>query len=528
MHDPASGSAAQTFNRTTSTGGTTPITKMSAAAVTVRDAAIVTGANTPFDEITDSIAAKTVEACLADIRKNTGELKNFDHYGGIAGAGISAANAAKNTEVLAQIVSDITADGQVNGIFFPGSQYEFMEFGGNMPRIASRPNIRFVGTGAGTIFQRNTNGTTNQDLMTFVDCPQAQIADIWFERAGTTGTGSCLRFSGSATTDIGNIKVLSCYFGGGAGQIVMQNAAANGIISTYWITNCTFGTPSANSISVVEGAYGHILANDFLGGGAGISVTSAGGANSRLLDSEIVGNIFRTAGQTITVTRSGVYNASNHRGLTVRGNKITSGNMAITGVEEVEVLENKVYAGQITVICDMATATNPRIIGNTAKGATGAGIQLIGVNSTINGFEVSGNHVQNATQQGILIAPATTPARCGVISNNRVIDCSRENSGVTDYSGIYLFGPDAGGGVIDSIVEHNVIRCFSFTAGGNGHDFGVDEQGGVSNRNMVGPNFIKGYISADVRVSGAGSLDVVAAVTASVATYARFDGGAAV
>ena len=179
----------------------------------------------------------------------------------------------------------------------------------------------------------------------------------------------------------------------------------------------------------------------------------------------------------------------------------------------------------------MTTAKNPRFIGNEVVGATGPGIQIAGVGCTVEGFEILGGKIENATQQGIAVQCSGAPAKWGRIEGVHILNCSREDSSTTDYSGIVLDAPGGGaGGVLESLVQNNIIRCTTETTNNsNKHLYGVQEvAGGASNKNIIGPNFVQGYVTADVLVSGAASLDVVAAVTASVATYTRYDAGAAV
>ncbi len=530
-HDPAAGPTTQFLNRDSRlAGGTVPITKVSAASIPVLDAAVVSGANTPFDEIADTQAAKHVEACLADIRKNYAELKNFDHYGGIAGSGISAADAQKNTEVFNKILTDMVADGQVNGIFFPASTYEFMEFGGFMPKVDQYPNLRLVGTGFASCLKRNTSAVTNQNLLSIIDSPDVTVADLFIDRNGTAGTNGALAFTGFGVQPIGGVKVLNCYISGGQLGLVLGSAGFQ--MDNFWVSGCTFGATSSLNMEAFAASNGHILSNQLQGGGTGILIASAGGADL-LRDIDVVGNVLTGTGMDLSVIRGGVFAAASHRGVNVLGNRLTAGNIAITGIDSPDVSGNKLAAGKIAVTMDaaMVTAKNVRLAGNEVVGATGPGILLAGSGTAIEGFEISGGKVESATQQGIAIQCAGALAKWGRIAEVLVLNCSREDAAATDYSGILLDCPGGGGaGVFESIIVNNIIRCTTVTSvNGNKHLYGVEEKaGGSSNKNMIGPNFAQGYVTADVLLSGAASLDYVARMTLLDALFARFDGGAAV
>lgn len=530
FHNPANGTAAQTFNRTTSTGGTTPITKISAQDIPLRDAVTVAGALTPFEALADTAAAKNVELALADVRRNISTYKNFEYYGGSTVN--DAATAIKNTEVFQKIVTDIIAEGREGaGIYFPGRIYRFKESGGSMPTINGVSNVTLVGAGFGTLLQRETSANTALNLFTFIDCPGLRIVDIGIDRNGIVGFGNAVHITNSAVAEIGNLYILNTRIVGGASNVSISPAAASSA-THVWISGNFFDQASAANVSLQSSQSVHVLSNNYGVTGTGLSITSSGGGGAVLGDIEINGNVHLGTNSDINIMRIGVW-AAIHKGVTISNNKMTAGDILVQGVDDVGMFTNNLYSGRISVILDMATSKNLRILDNNVNGAVGNGIAVTGISCTLTGFQIHGGTVSNATQRGILLQFNGAVARGGTIKGVSVIDCSRQDGGVgTDFSGIVLDpAGSAIGGVQDSIIEGNIIRCYSVTApSGNMHNYAVEEvAGGASNRNMIGPNFTKGYIQATENlVTGAASLDVVAAVTVAVATYARFDGGAAV
>lgn len=530
FHDPlTTGGVVQTFNRTTSTGGTTPITKLSADHVPLRDVAVVAGARTPFYGLDAGVGTNHyVEDALADIRKNIPHYRNVEHYGMVPGDSTNAV-AEKNTAVWNKIIADIAASGNPDGIFFPGGQWYFKDTAGSeVLSGGDQANIKVVGTGPGSALLANAGATAAFPLLRWLDCAGVTLLDLQFARQAATA--DCVVLAAS-TIQLANLRIASCTFSSGDRNLLIDGGGTTSD-KDIWLQECTFTTAGAASynLAITGCSYTHVNDNTFAGTGVGMHHFVTAGTEA-MRDIRITGNIFQTAGMNCNVTRTSTYSATNHRGVTIADNRLAGGDIAIVGMNRVLLQLNKLYAGKVSISCaTMTTAQGLQLIGNEIVGGTGPGINITGSSTTIEGFEILGGSIANCTQQGIMVSTAGAPAKWGRIQGVAILNCSREDSGVTDYSGIKFNAADASGGVTESLVVDNVIRCTSVTAiNSNKHLYGVEEAaGGVSDKNMIGPNFIQGYVTADVLVSGAASLDVVAAVTASVATYARHDGGAGV
>jgi hypothetical protein len=519
-HNPASGSTQQTFSRLNSTGGTTGGYKaLCAASIPMLDAALVSGARSPFEPIADTQAAKHVEACVMDVRKKQGQYYNFEAMGGIPGFGIPLADASKNTEllnyILAQIVSDLRP---FPGILFPGFYWEFAEVGGNMPTFNGIPNLVLTGS---AYLRRNDNASINKHLLNIQDCPGFKIIDLSIDRNLTTGSGVGVRVTASAEQEIGGIYFVNTKFLGGNANISMEGDATH-FITGYWIKDCQFVGSSGVNVEVIGGGSGHIIGNEFLSSGTGILKTSAGGA-MLLGNSEITGNVFRATGQGISVSRTGTYSSGTHRGLTLRGNKMANGVVSITGVNQVEISSTQIDTGNITVTFDSNMTTGAdrlKLLDNDVSGSTSHGISVIGSSCTLTGFQIRGGTIRNCNRRGISMTFSTGVARGGSITDVSIIDVSRENLG-TLYDGITLVEGNASGGVQDTTISNNVIRNYSTPKIERGID--CPNGGGLTDRIIVGTNFIKGWNTADVRIRGAGSLDV-----AAIAGFGNCDGGTGV
>lgn len=525
-HNPAAGPGTQTFTRRkrTNPAATEAVIAVAADWIPVLDAPILTGANTPFEAIADTLATKHTENCLKDVRKHQAGFKNFRTCGGIPGNAVSVASAAKNTELFQFLLTEMNAD-DVNGIVFD-TTFLFSENAGAMPTINGFPNVVLLGVAGGGM-KRHGSASDAMNLLTVIDCPGAKFVEMTFDRNGTTGAGNGIAFSASAEQDIGGVYFLNNLFIGGNKSLSAGVTVATFFMSTYWVIGNRFAGAATANCEILGGSGGHILNNDFSTSGDGLSLVCGGGA-LLLSNVEILGNTFGANSQGISVVRSGVYNANNHKGLILRGNRLsgTSASINIQGVNRVEVSSSEILSGALNITFDMLTAETLKLLDNNISNPSGVGMAVIGNVCTLTGYQIRGGTIRNCLNQGLSLLFSGAPIRGGTIAGISIIDCSRYNGGLTQYSGILLGAPDAAGGVQDTIVENNIIRCYSATGLGNKHLYGVEEQaGGVSNRNMIGPNFIKGFMTADVLVTGALSLDVVGTVAATIANYIRFDGG---
>jgi hypothetical protein len=526
FHDPASGTAAQTFARPASNPSDpdVDVTKLSAQDIPLRDAVVVTGAATPFEALADTQVAKNVETALADIRKNIPHYRNVEHYGMVPNDS-TASVAEKNRAVWNQIISDLSNAGVGDGIFVPSFYYVKDDgTGGEILDGNGLPNITLTGAGPGSSLIGQAASTAGYPLLRWDDGYGLRISDITLNRNGAGA--ECFRMASSAT-QLNSVRLLGCQFSSGSTNVLIDGSGLT-TDTDFWISRCIFGNAASYNINIDGCSDTHITDNTFTGTGIGVVHSGTGAANA-MRNVLIQGNILKTAGMDILVSRSGVYTAANHKGVSIIDNRLEQGQVAVINMNRVLCQLNKLYAGGIQITFNtMTTAQGLQLIANEITGRTGSGISITGASTTIEGFEILGGSISNCTQSGILVQTSGAPAKWGRIQGVGIFNCSREDA-ATEYSGIHFNPADAAGGVMESVVVDNVIRCTAATAGGNLPLYGVQEAaGGVSNKNMIGPNFIQGYSTADVLISGAASLDVVAAVTASVATYARFDGGGAV
>lgn len=530
-HDPASGTTPQTFTRPNSNPALADVavTKPSAADLPLLDAPVISGAATPFEMLADTQAAKNVETALALVRKNMDMKKNFESYGGVPGTGVSDAVAQKNTDVFNQIVADLAAETRYNGILFPGTAYRFKDTGGTAILTLDAMPITLIGAGSQALLQAQPSSTAGFPLLKVIDGTGFRLVDLKLDRNGA-GADS-LRMEVSATP-LQDVKLLNCNFTNGLRnvQIVGGGTTAE---KDFWIAQCFFANSSTLNLSLVNISGTHILDNTFSGTGTGLQHLGSGVSNA-MRDVLIQGNLFSGASQAIDVTRLDIYSATNHRGVRIILNTVLTGNIGVVGMNHVLAMANTLYAGRVSINFDMATAQRLQLLFNQVQGATLPGIEVVGTNTTLEGFEIIGGSVRDCNQEGIKIDFAGAPAKWGRIENVLVHNCSREDTGATDYTAILLNAPDAAGGVQETMVQNNVIRSTSVTAGNsNMHKYGVEEKaGGVSDKNFIGPNFIKGYTTADVLISGANSVDVVARYavldTAAAGRLGSYDQGAGV
>lgn len=530
-HDPASGTGVQTFTRPNSNPSLADVvvTKVSAADIPLLDAAVVAGGATPFEALVDTQAAKNAETALALIRKNAPFYKNFETYGGVPGTGLSDGIALKNTEVFNKILTDLASEApaRYNGIYFPGAAYSFKDFAGTAILTMDTMPVTLLGAGSQTQLIAQASSTAAFPLLKVIDGNGVRLVDIKFD--ATAATRNACDFIVSATP-VQDVKILNCFFSNGNYNLRFIGGGTTAE-KDAWIAGCRFSQSTTYNLAVENVSGTHVLDNTFEGTGLGLIHQASGGANA-MRDVLIQGNVFAGANQGIFVNRTGTYSAANHKGIRVILNQITAADITIVGMNHVLCQTNTMYAGGITVSFSdgMVTAQRCQVFGNHVIGRIGPGIVVAGVNVTVEGFEIVGGSVRDCTQEGIRITCAGAPAKWGRITEVLVHNCSRQDSSATDYTAILLEAPNAGGGVQETIVSNNIIRSTSVTGvNSNMHKYGVEEQaGGVSNKNMIGPNFIQGYTTADVITSGVASLDVVAALTAAAATYSRFDGGPAV
>jgi hypothetical protein len=248
--DIAGSSTVTQFTRTKSDGTTENVDSLSAEQIPVLDAAVpldvtVAGGQQPFARIATA-TDRDIEACLLDLRKNAREMKNFEHYGGTAGAAPGNTVAKRNTEVFKKILDEIASEGNALGVFFPGKVYEFANedtLGGEWATNILAPTAQdeFIIAGGGeTVIRRETGATAGRDLLKLADCEQIVVQDLYLDQNG--GSGSCLRIEADAEK-VSGFLISNVTFEDGTHSITLvghkSGVARN--IGDVWIGNqCKF------------------------------------------------------------------------------------------------------------------------------------------------------------------------------------------------------------------------------------------------------------------------------------------------
>lgn len=500
------GSGPASFSRVESDGavGAASWTELSADAVPVIDRAVVSGGRTPFAGISPS-TDRDVEACLQMSRINVRDMKNFEHYGGTEGTGVDVATAKRNTAVVDRILDDLAAEGRHNGIFFPGANYLFHEddtLGGLFTSAiigigAANSGILLSGGGPVTRLARHASANNTRALLFFSGCGSVTVQDMTIDNLA----------GGAWEIDIGGSSNISDFQ---LNRLILSNGGINAVVSSsalvnrLWVTQCTVPSIACSNISNAR------FRDNVISESLGIASLSNVVATSGI---QIVGNQFTGLGG-ISFTRILGYDAALHRDILIEGNTIASGAIAVLGFSEASILRNRLLRGGIAVdMTNMAVVSNLEIVDNTCEGSSAVEVSGVSVTCTASelfGLTISGGRLHQFQRNGIRI-------NCGLngivrypkIHGVTVLNCSREDSGTTDYDAILLVSDGAGSGCVDGLIRDNIIRATAATAvNGNYHARGVHEQGaGDHARNVVYDNHIKGYVTAAVTLTGAGSVD---------------------
>lgn len=434
FHDPASGTTAQTFNRTTSTGGTTPITKISAQEIPLRDAVVVTGAATPFNNLADTQAAKTVELALADIRKNIPHYRNVEHYGMVPGDSTLAV-AQKNRDVWNQIITDISASTRGDGIFFPVGLW-YVDVGAAQPILSASilSDTTVVGCGLGSVISA-INGTSATNVIQFLNSSNIRIADLAVNKITTSGANI---FVGGTNRAISQVRVFNVQTTNGENGIQIDGGGfhSNGV----WVENCY---PNSDKLGVWVRDFANVNINGNLtskssGSDGGFRVddgTYAGGwiGGVTMRDNRLTG----TSVQTIAFSRTATYDANLHQILNISGNKVSVGDVNIVGMNVVDLSHNELQDGGIYYnTSGMPSVRNFRSLYNYSNGATGSAFEWDITNCTVDDFEIVGGRYYGAQLHGIYIHAATTSVvDGGRIYETHVRDCGQAVTNT--YNGIY-------------------------------------------------------------------------------------------
>ena len=526
--DTAGGESVTNFTRATSTGGTESVASLSAAQIPVLDAPVVTSARAPFAVITTA-TDRDIEQCLQTARINMRDMKNFEHYGGLAGSGISDTQAERNVEVWRKILDDINSEGRNNGIFFPGARYEFKDNNGlgglyathTLPFETSGAvnvgNIVIAGTRATTL-AAHTNADGN-DLFHSVDVSNIVFLDVNIEQ--TTGaTGSCYE-SNASTTAVTNLIFDNVGWTEGDKHINVEGSSGT---LGVWVTRCTHNAADTYSIRTLETGIVNIMNNRFPGANTGIEVAAA--TTTSLAGSRIQNNIMTdtTVDNSIVVTRTGSYSATAHRDVDISGNSLSRGNINSIGMNEVNASRNRLLDGAI--ILNFTTMSGTVGLSNVTDNEVAAGSntsEVYGINIRANGQDiercrVSGGSVVGFDNAGVLIEGTSGIASLMRVQGVSILNCSQAGDGTG--TGIEILSADASGGTQFSLFSGNIIRS---TNGSLRHEFGIreDTTSTLNAGNRFHGNLIKGY-------SGGAATQIHTGGTPASAEADTFDLGAAV
>lgn len=499
-HDPATdGTTATTVNRLTSTGGTTPITKLQASAIPLLDAAVLAGSLTPFEALADTQAAKNVEIALQTLRKQQYPVYNFGFYGGIEGTGTSQANSDQNRLLFNQLVSDIPSTGGV--IFFPPGNWLVDGPGGAVPilQITGKSNITVMGAGFGSIL-RAFDASSGTDLLKFLNCSNITVQNMALN-AIQTGAGANINVSGSVGNQISQIRIFSVFTNNGGDGIFIAGGGGHG--NGYWVQNSYIVGAPGTGISVQDMTLGNITGNLLslaAGGPAGIAVFDDVSAGSVVGNVNIESNILTGAGdQEITVQRAtAVYDPTIHLNVRLSRNRISRGSMKVAGMDKTEMSFNELLDGGYTyTITNMATsAKNFRALYNYSESAPVEGLFVdVGV-ASLDDWEIVGGRYHGANSHGIFISQSTS----GTLQNGRLsgVCCLNNNVANGGGSGIRILG---GGGttITRNSVSHNIIR--SDAAPKHVHGIHASSAGTISN-NFYSLNVVHGWQTSAYNVTG--------------------------
>jgi len=418
FHDSGTGSAVQTYKRVSRLGGADiDMTAISAADLPLLDAPLVTAHPTPMR----GLSAKNVEVALADYRKYRGQLRNIEHWGMVAGTGVSAAVAAQNVTIWNLVVADAIAYG--GGILVPNGRFEGIEAGGtqwvfNVPHSA---NIPVIGMGPGSILAKHSTALASYPLFRSLDGYGHTLADFAFD-AGVGSASSCAEFIVGAYP-IGGFVIDRVGFTYGTDGLKFTASAAY-LGNLLWANKCQF--VSNLGLRMTNFMAAHITQNNFLNA-AGIICAGTGGA-ALFGESEILSNLILGTGG-ISVQRSGTYNGDIHKNWTVNGNKVSNGVVRVEGVTDATILSNMLYAGGIQYVVP-TTAQNLLIKDNhIAIGINGgAGIEVFGTDAALIGFEIAGGRIYDTEYGGLAISMADMGGGTAFARGGRVHDIFFQNN----------------------------------------------------------------------------------------------------
>lgn len=437
-HDPATdGTSPTTFARPTSTGGTTPITKLSANDLALLDAVALSGLNTPYEVLPDTLSGKSIEAALAWLRKNGYSIKSFEGNGGIPGSGITQAQADNNRLLLDQIMGEISSTGQRGGIFFGCDNWLFDGVGAGSPILAysGKSNIAFIGTGPGSVV-RAFNAGSGTDLFNFTDCSGISFQHLNLDKVGT-GSGANVRLASSAVA-MSQLRFLNCFFNNGLFGIVMDGAGRHG--NGYWVENSSFTGQASYCVDVTDMLAGQVNRNQTsiaAGGPSGFRFSSGASAGAFLGSLNVEQNILGGAGtQDIAVIRTAVYDASIHKDIRVSRNKLSKGDISVGDCNSIELSWNELFDGGLSgTFSNMPSVQNFRALYNYSNSATADALSLALNVSVLDECEIVGGRLYLAGQAGLnVVLNGASTLRRGRFYGIETLDVSQ--TAANTFSGI--------------------------------------------------------------------------------------------
>lgn len=504
FHNPSAGTVEQTFTRTTSGGGTTPITKLSARAIPVLDAPVVGGETTPFEELADTQSAKNIETALVATRKNIQFLRNFETNGGRPGTGLSSADKTRNTQVFARLVTALGSSGIGDGIYFPKSRYEFKYVSGahilNVPIMA---NISLVGSGLGTVLAADPTDAASFSLIDLVDTSGIKLIDMSLDY---TGGGLAAVNLLAITVGVSDVIFENLNLTGGSqGFALLAGATFQG--NRYLVRKCIFAGQAGFALGISGFGAGRVHSNTFTGN-SNLGMSLAAGTGTYLGATEVIGNRLLGAESYISISRSGTYSGSLHAGFTISDNGISNGDILLSGINNAQCDGNFIDNGGFLLQVDFTSPFGMRLSNNQiTSGLFNAtysgnkhGIYVLGAGSSMEGLEIAGGRIRSASHHGIKIQMETGTCRYGSIHDVLV---NNPNRAAGNFSGIFL-----GDGAAKSCKYMNIHHNQIITDTNTRPDYGIKEEGATSNSlNFVNNNIIRGYIVEDVTLLGAGSIE---------------------
>lgn len=534
--DAGGAGAVNTFSRIKPDGTSGTYTQLSAAHVPVLDAPVVASARTPFAAITPA-TDRDAEECMRRMRINTREMKNIEHYGAVAGSGIAAADAERNTQAWRKALDDINSEGRNNGIFGPGARYEFKRISGASGLYAANI-LPFETSGAvkvGNVVVAGAPGTVFATHSAEGVAPlfyATGVSNLFFldlQLYGSSGSpASVIRLDPLAAGIMDNIHIDRVTIGDGITLLSIAYTSGANYVKNLFVTNNTFlnGTAEGIGTSDVSGAV--IKDNVFSGTNIGIkmdSIGTAGFGQYRVEGNKLVNG---TVTQSISMAVSSFADAI-HNSVTVNDNRLSNGIISTIDVNVVDIMNNTLFAGRVvvTVSSSVASARLVKINENKIQGqasGTLSALQIACGSANMRRWFIQNNDIYFARGHAIHVLANGAGARLrgGDISHNMILDPGQATHNTFD--GILIDNNNATAGVSETMVLFNRVTSTNAVLKMRR---GVSEvAGGVSDFNRYISTMVKGWGTGTISPLAAGSSSRINA--AEVTTESTIDLGTGV